>query len=94
MVQKDDIWRNLVNSLPALDEGTPAPEMESIVPKRKAAKKFLVQKIVTEMYVWTDTQNHLFAEATFQDLYLLGEMTESKLNKLLKAEQKSRNEES
>lgn len=86
----DNIWRALVNSLPALpDEGESPPELEN--PKKKTVgRKFRVQKIVTEIYVYTDMQEQAYSEACFQDLYLLGEMTEAKLKKLLAAEARRR----
>lgn len=89
-----EVWKKFINTLneDVPEDGEGPPEIESIMKKSKA-KKFTVQKIVTEIYVYTDTENQQFAEATFQDLYLLGEMTESKLNKLLKGAYKRRNRE-
>jgi hypothetical protein len=90
MAQDDNIWRALVNSLPETPEdGEDAPSMEKI-PKKRGSRKFFVQKIVTEIYVYTDLQDQKFSEACFQDLYLLGEMTEAKLNRLLLSESKRR----
>lgn len=90
---EDSIWRALVNSLPELEEGDSPPEMEKIVPKKPAGRKFFVQKIITEIYVYTDLDKKAFSEATFQDLIIIGEMTEAKLNKLLRAQQRKRNKE-
>lgn len=83
MAENDNIWRQFVSNLNVPEEGEEPPAMETIVKKRVPGKKFMVQKIVTEIYVYTDVQNHQFAETTFQDMYILGEMTESKLNRLL-----------
>lgn len=86
----DSIWRVLVNSLPEIPEdGTSAPDMENFK-KKSTSRKFRVQKIVTEIYVYTDLQDQAFSEMCFQDLYLLGEMSEAKLKKLLAAETKRR----
>ena len=78
-------WREYIETLNMPDEGEEAPEIESIVKKKRATpgRKFMVQKIVTEIYVYTDIENHAFAESTFQELFLLGEMTEAKLNRIL-----------
>jgi hypothetical protein len=84
----DEIWRKLVETLDVPDEGTEAPQLEKIVPKKPVGRKFFVQKIVTEVYVYTDLQNHVFAESTHQDLFILGEMTEQKLNRLLSKRKK------
>lgn len=91
MAHNDNVWRALVNSLPEISEdGVDAPDMEKIPKKRSGARKFNVQKIVTEIYVYTDLQDQMFSEVCFQDLYLLGEMSETKLKKLLAAESKRR----
>lgn len=84
----DTIWRRYVNSLPELDEdGEDAPQMEKMTKKKKSARrKFFVQKIITEVIVYTDIEGQGFAEATSQKLVLLGEMTQTQLNKLLQAQ--------
>lgn len=84
MAQDDKVWRQFIDTLSVPDEGDDAPDIESIAKKKRApARKFFVQKIVTEVYVYTDIENHVFAENTFQDLIILGEMSEAKLNKIL-----------
>lgn len=94
MPMADDIWRRYVNSLPELSEdGDEAPTMESIPKKKPVGRKFFVQKITTEIYVYTDIDNQGFSEATFQNLTILGSMSEAKLNKLLKAEARRNNKE-
>jgi len=84
----DTIWRRYVNSLPELDEdGDDAPQMEKMAKKKKTARrKFFVQKIITEVIVYTDIEGQGFAEATNQKLVLLGEMSQGQLNKLLAAQ--------
>lgn len=86
MAKDDKIWRALVNSLPELNEGESAPDIEAIPKKRVGPNKFFVTKIITEVYVYTDVRKHQFSEATFQNLVILGEMSEAKLKKLLEAE--------
>lgn len=77
-------WREFIESLDVPDEGESPPEMETIVKKKRTpGRKYVVQKIITEMYVYTDIENHAFAETTFQDMYILGEMTEAKLNRII-----------
>lgn len=95
MAENDNMWRLLVNSLDVPDTGTAAPEMENIPPpvKKRSTRKFNVQKIVTEIYVYTDLEQHAFSEAVFQDLFLLGEMSEAKLKKLLSSEARRRNKD-
>ena len=88
----DTLWRVYVNSLPELDEeGDDAPQMEKIPKKKPAGRKFFVQKIVTEVYVYTDLEAQGFSDATFQELTILGEMSEAKLKKLLGAQARKRN---
>lgn len=90
----DEIWRNIVNQMPELDDsGDDAPTMEKIIKKKRAGRKFLVQKIITEVYVYTDVEGQGFSEATFQELVILGELSEAKLNRLLERRANKKNEE-
>ena len=91
-LEKDDnIWRNIINTVKEFpDTGKDAPEIESI-PKKRVPKKFFVQKIVTEIMVWTDIEGHAFNEVVFQDLTIIGNITDVKLKRLLSAEHRKRN---
>jgi hypothetical protein len=94
MGQDDSIWRALVNSLPEIPSGGQnAPDLENLPKQKIRGRKFKVQKIVTEIYVYTDLEDNAFSEACFQELYLLGEMSEAKLKKLLAAEARRRERE-
>ena len=98
MPVSDDMWRVLVNSLDALpDDGTGPPEEESIKPFAEVTTEdeatedvFFVQKVVTEMYIFTNSKNQTFGEHTFQDMVILGEMPLEKLTKLLNRQKKKR----
>jgi hypothetical protein len=92
MPNEDTIWRNLVNSLPDTpNDGISAPDIENF--KKKSGRKFYVQKILTEIYVYTDLEDQVFSEASFQDLSILGEMSEAKLKRLLSAAAQRRKKE-
>lgn len=96
----DDMWRILVNSYDELDGkiGPPALEtIETFAPEMNAEDNFLadddmvfVQKIVTEVYVFTDANNQMFGEHTFQDMVVLGNMSKEKLTKLLNRQKRKR----
>lgn len=96
----DEIWRVLVNSyddLPANGTGPPAIETLHHVVSEDAVRNFaedsddvFVQKVVTEMYIFTDSQNQVFGEHTFQDMVILGNMSKDKLTKLLNRQRRKR----
>lgn len=83
MENPEDFWRkhinDLSNSLP--DEGLPAPDLESmaVVKKKKPIKdgtrKVLVQKILTCVYVFTDTNGKMYTSNARQNMHILGTMT-------------------
>lgn len=81
-----DMWRNWINSLEGddLSEGDASdiPLLEKI-PKQT---KMIVQKVITVIYVYTDTDKRLFGHSAFEDIQILGEMTPEKLETLLKKE--------
>lgn len=96
----DDLWRALVNSFDELpSDGANAPAMESIEPFAPDEEEtptpleegeLFVQKVVTEMYIFTDSKNQVFGEHTFQDMVVLGAMSKEKLTKLLNRQKRKR----
>lgn len=84
----DDIWRTLVNSIDIdlVDGGGTAPKEEGIAVKKRGRKpqaRYQVQKIITEVIVYTDINNKSFQAPTFQQLVLYGELTQGKLDRLI-----------
>lgn len=74
----DELWRQLVNKIPELTEGTNAPQMEQI-PKEKirdGESPVMLQKIITEVYVYTstDVKDLWYGSQTFQEVQVLGQM--------------------
>ena len=89
----DDMWRTLVNSYEGLDGKIGPPSIEAITPVVDSNAfapdgdddegMLFVQKIVTEVYIYTDSKQQVFGEHTFQDMVILGNMSKDKLTKLL-----------
>lgn len=100
MADEDEQWRKLINSysidLPS--DGMGPPDLEMNKPKKRgrpSAKKYSVQRIVTEIYVFTDENEKTVGTQTFQDLYFLGKMTGPKLEAFIINERnKHKNDES
>lgn len=54
---------------------------------------FFVQKVITEVYIYTNRKGQTFGDHTFQDMVLLGEMKKDKLEKLLERQREKRNKQ-
>lgn len=72
-------------------EGMQAPSMESI--GIEPEKKFLVRKIATEVYVFSDTTNKRFFTKTFENLTVIGEMTEEKVKEYINKKSSRKNQQ-
>jgi len=78
---KDEFWRNVVNNLDEVvpKDGRGPPQMEAITTKKKSKengnRKVLVQKIITQIYVFTDADGKVFASQASQSMHILGQMT-------------------
>lgn len=99
----EEMWRVLVNSYDALPEGgTGPPDMEVIQPFAPEPEEevsppegqLFVQKVVTEMYIFTDSKQQVFGEHTFQDMVVLGNMSKEKLTRLLNRQKRKREKDS
>lgn len=92
---QEEMWRNLINGLPELPtDGEDAPAMENIkeTPVRDGESPVTLQKIVTEIYVYTslnDTDLY-YGTKSFQDVQLLGNMRLSEAMKIINAPRKRR----
>ncbi len=73
--------RDFVNRLEGLEEGISAPDIE-MFPK-ESDKVYKVQKILTEVYVFTDIDNMKYGSKTFQDVIVMGDMTQAEVNTLI-----------
>ncbi len=96
----DDAIRRMINSIDVEmpDKGTGPPDLEKVgkektVAKRRSSRKLFVQKLVTEVYIYTDLDGHGVGEVVGQKIYLLGNMTEAKLKRLIQAERELSEEE-
>jgi len=91
----DDAIRKMINSIDIEmpDGGLAPPDLEAIgkektVVKKRSNKKLFVQKLVTEIYIYTDLDGHGVGEVVGQQMYLLGNMSESKLRRLIDTERR------
>jgi hypothetical protein len=99
----EDMWRQVVNNLRAgdlPDDGITSPELEAVPPPREklneGKQKLFIQKLVTEVYVYSDVDKKVYGQQTFQETYVLGEMTADKFLRLIEKERrkKAKDEES
>lgn len=84
-------WSAFVNSIDSdlPEDGTGPPSTETIEVKKRGRKpqpRYQVQKLITEVIVYTDTNNKTFGTQTFQQMLMFGEMTQGKLNKFISFE--------
>lgn len=89
----DDLWRNLINSYDDLPEdGESAPDLEMYPQEKPQMDKgdVFVQKVITEIYIFTDVNEQVFGEHTFQDMVILGTMSKEKLARLLNRQRRKR----
>jgi hypothetical protein len=94
----DNMWREWINNLQAEDlpeDGVVSSDIEHVSKKKiKGIKEpeqvLFLQKVVTEVYVFTDMENKSFGQHTFQDLFILGEMSASKVLRILEREKRKR----
>jgi hypothetical protein len=78
-----DSVRAYVNELDELKEGISAPNLEMLPVEEEDKKLYKVQKILTEIYVFTDTDNMKYGSKTFQDVILMGDMTREDVDTLI-----------
>lgn len=87
-------WRTLINSAyneidDLQPDGSSPPKLELIEQKKRGRKpqpRFSVQKIVTEVIVFTDMDKKQYGEKVFQHIVFFGELTQGKLEKLIAEE--------
>ena len=75
----DEMWRHAMDGPPDLpDDGSGPPELEAIPTEyiRDGETPVMLQKIVTEVYVYTslNQDDMWFGTKSFQDIHVLGEM--------------------
>jgi hypothetical protein len=94
MPVSDDFWREVINSTRGeFVDGDGPPSMEMIeppAPKPLEEDEVFVQKVITEVYIFTDINEQVFGEHTFQDMVVLGPMTKEKLARLLNRQRRKR----
>lgn len=76
----EEFWREQINGLSAAlpEDGLTAPDRETIPnkkPLKEGKRKVQVQKIITQVYVITDTEGKAYTALTSQKMILLGQMT-------------------
>jgi hypothetical protein len=85
-------WKDVINGIEAEDlpeNGKPAPVLENIKGLVRL-KNLTVQKLVTEVYIYTDMDNEVQGEVTFQSATLFGKMTVKEFNELIKEARRNR----
>lgn len=95
--KQEDFWRNIINHSDAPDlpdTGGDPPKLEQIIkePIKDGESPVFVQKIITEMYVYTSmNQSDLWYGAqTIQDVQVLGLMRLSEAQKLINGAKRKR----
>lgn len=84
----DDAIRSIVNKANWLPvDGVPAPDLEKY-PVQEELPLYQVQKILTEVYVFTDTNKMQYGSKTFQDVILMGEMTKAQIDTIIENKMK------
>ena len=78
-----DSIRKYVNGIDGLTEGVGPPSMEMFPLKEEDPIVYQVQKILTEIYVFTDTNHMKYGSKTFQDVIIMGEMTKDQVETLI-----------
>jgi hypothetical protein len=90
----EDVWRTIINSLdaPDLPEVSEKPENVKVDKDSKSDKDktFFVQKITTEIYVYTDFESQQYGEISFQDVVILGEMPGDKMLRLFRRKRRQK----
>ena len=95
-------WERLINSYSnEVDNyGKGPPDIEMVTPDESNEEMpdpddgiFFVQKVITEVYIYTNREGQSFGEHTFQDMIILGEMNKDKLTKLLEKQREKRNKQ-
>jgi hypothetical protein len=70
------------------EAGLSAPDLEMIPVQEEPPRLFQVQKIITEVYVFTDLNNMQYGAKTFQDVVLMGEMTKDQVDTIIENKKK------
>lgn len=97
-------WQKLINSysndVDKYGKGPPDIEMVKEFAEEEESDEeipddgiFFVQKVITEVYIYTNRQGQTFGDHTFQDMVILGEMKKDKLEKLLERQREKRNKQ-
>lgn len=98
----EKMWRTLINSYTndVDNYGKGPPDIEMVRAFAEDEEQplpddgiFFVQKIITEVYIYTNREGQTFGDHTFQDMVILGEMSKSKLSRLLERQREKRNKQ-
>ena len=88
-------WNDLLRDIDmTLSGSTPAPIIETIAkPNLSPNRKVVVQKIISELWVYTDLDGKVFGHRGIQDVELVGEMAYEDALKMIaeKSAKKKRN---
>lgn len=91
-MQESD-WRNIINGIDIdLPSGSDAPQIEKTGSKeasRMQGRKVFVQKIITEVWLYTDIDGKAFGHQGVQDIVIVGEMPYDEAIKMI-GEKKNR----
>jgi len=68
--------------------GIDAPDIEMFPVQEEPPKVFQVQKIISEVYIYTDLNNMQYGSKTFQDVVLMGEMTKDQIDNIIETKKR------
>jgi hypothetical protein len=75
-------------------DGTGPPDMESEHPieeePKEEERKVFVQKVISEIWVYTDIDKKTFGQRAFQDIVILGEMSYDEAIKMIEDKKRRR----
>jgi hypothetical protein len=94
-LEEEGFWNNLLKGLPDLPkDGTGPPELENFKKQniKDGESPVLLQKIVTEIYVYTsaNTEDLWYGAQSFQDVQVLGTMRLAEALSVIEAKKKKK----
>ena len=81
--QWEKYLENIEFTLPSDGISAPEQEKEKSEPDPTSQKKVFLQKIISEIWIYTDLEGKAFAQKGIQDIYVLGEMTIEEAMKII-----------
>lgn len=85
-------WENMLKGIDFnLPDGEKPPSMEEISkPSKKLPSRVFVQKVITEVWVYTDLEGKTFGHQGVQDVVILGDMDFNEVLKMIEQRKNKR----